>query len=127
MEDSRQKKKRGNYQLKLKDTTHDMIANNLAPFEPSHPGELLKDELEARGITQRAFASRIGVSPSVLNEVVNGRRMFNVELAMLVEASLGINPEIFINMQTRYDMLTVRRDKTFSARLARVRKICAAL
>lgn len=113
--------------IKLKDTTHDMIANNLAPFEPSHPGELLKNELEARGITQRAFASRIGVSPSVLNEVVNGRRMFNVELAMLVEASLGINPEIFINMQTRYDMLTVRRDKTFSARLARVRKICAAL
>ena len=81
-----------------------MIANNLAPFELSHPGELLKDELEARGITQRAFASHIGVSPSVLNEVVNGRRMFNVELAMLVEASLGINPEIFINMQTRYNM-----------------------
>ena len=30
--------------IKLKDTTHDMIANNLAPFEASHPGELLKDE-----------------------------------------------------------------------------------
>ena len=104
-----------------------MIANNLAPFELSHPGELLKDELEARGITQLAFASHIGVSPSVLNEVVNGRRMFNVELAMLVEASLGINPEIFINMQTRYNMLTARRDKTFSARLAQVRKICATL
>lgn len=53
--------------------------------------------------------------------------MFNVELAMLVEASLGINPEIFINMQTRYNMLTARRDKTFSARLAQIRKMCATL
>lgn len=25
----------------------DMIANNLTPFEPTHPGELIKDELES--------------------------------------------------------------------------------
>lgn len=30
-----------------------MIANNLTPAYPSHPGKILKDELEARGISQR--------------------------------------------------------------------------
>ena len=33
-----------------------MIANNLKPFKPTHPGEVLKDELEFRGISQRGFA-----------------------------------------------------------------------
>lgn len=37
-----------------------MIANNLTPFEPTHPGELLKDELESRNITQARFAAQIG-------------------------------------------------------------------
>ena len=34
----------------------DMIANNLTPFYSTHPGEVIKDELEARNISQRAFA-----------------------------------------------------------------------
>ncbi len=29
-----------------------MTANNLEPFEPTHPGEFIKDEIEYRGITQ---------------------------------------------------------------------------
>lgn len=33
-----------------------MIANNLTPFEPTHPGELIKDELEARNMSQAALA-----------------------------------------------------------------------
>ena len=33
-----------------------MIANNLKPFQPTHPGEVLKDELEYRGISQRGLA-----------------------------------------------------------------------
>lgn len=37
----------------------DMIANNLTPFEPTHPGELIKDELEARNLTQAKLAESI--------------------------------------------------------------------
>jgi len=43
-----------------------MIANNLMPFEPVHPGELLKEEVEYRGISQRKLASQMGVSYSAL-------------------------------------------------------------
>lgn len=46
---------------------------DLEPFEPTHPGELLGDELEARGLTQRKFAETIGISCSVLNEVTRVR------------------------------------------------------
>ena len=40
----------------------EMIANNLTPFRFTHPGEIVKDELEDRGISQREFAERIGMS-----------------------------------------------------------------
>ena len=43
-------------------------------YYATHPGEVLKDELEARGISQRKFADSIGMGYSVLNEILNGRR-----------------------------------------------------
>ena len=45
-----------------------MIANNLTPSNPIHPGELIKDEIEYRGISQRKLALQMGVSPTLLNE-----------------------------------------------------------
>ena len=34
----------------------DMIANNVEPFEPTHPGSVLKEEIECRKISQKKFA-----------------------------------------------------------------------
>ena len=50
-----------------------MLANELTPFCPTHPGEILKDEVEYRKISQRALARQMGISYSQLNEVLNGR------------------------------------------------------
>ena len=56
-----------------------MRANNLTPFEPSHPGELLKDELRERGISQRHFAELVNVPYTALNEILNGKRPMSVD------------------------------------------------
>ncbi len=55
-----------------------------------HPGEILKDELEARGLSQRKFAQTIGVSYSVFNEVVNGKRPITTEYALKIEAATQV-------------------------------------
>ena len=47
--------------------------NDLRPYMPTHPGEVLKDELQARGISQKKFSSLIGVSYTMLNEILNGK------------------------------------------------------
>jgi addiction module HigA family antidote len=104
----------------------DMIANNIEPHEPTHPGELLKDEIEYRGMSQKKFAAQIGVQYTVLNEILNCKRPVNVQFAMLVEAALGIDAELWVKMQTRYNMLTAKQDKSFADRLAQIRKACAA-
>ena len=48
-----------------------MIANNLMPFIPTHPGEIIKDEIECRGISQRQLSDATGIAYSVINEVLN--------------------------------------------------------
>lgn len=75
---------------------------DLEPFEPTHPGELLADELEARGLSQRKFAQTIGISCSVLNEVIRGKRPITPELAFKIEAATGTKAYIWVELQTQY-------------------------
>ena len=103
------------------------IPNKAEPFYPIHPGEILKDEIEYRGITQRDLAEKMGISYSQLNEILNGKRPVNTEIALLFEAALGLEPEALINMQTRYNMQTARKDTQLIRRLERVRGLCASI
>lgn len=43
-------------------------------YYSAHPGEFVYDALEGRGISQKDFAEAIGMSPTVLNEILRGRR-----------------------------------------------------
>ena len=111
--------------IEVKGVKRDMIANNLEPFEPTHPGELLKDEIECRGISQRQLAADMGVSYTVLNDIVNGKRSVNTKFALLCEAALALPAHILIGLQADYDMQTTKRDKSFLKKLESVKRIVA--
>lgn len=102
-----------------------MIANNLTPYEPTHPGVILKSEIEYRGISQKQLAERMGMSCSVLNEVLNGKRALTTEYALLLGAALDVDAEPLVGMQSDYNMQTATRNKSFAARLAEIRKMAA--
>lgn len=104
-----------------------MIANNLTPSEPTHPGEIIKDEIEYRGISQRKLAAQMGISHTLLNEILNAKRAVSVQYALLFEAALGIDAGIWIRMQARYDMQMAKSDKSFLQRLDNIRKMTAVL
>ena len=89
------------------------FANNMIPFSPTHPGEVLKDEIEFLKISQRELAEQMGVSYSVLNRILNLKHPVNMEFALRVEAALGLEAEMLINMQTRYNIHITRSDKIF--------------
>lgn len=99
----------------------------IEPYTPTHPGEVIKDEIEYRGVSQRALAAQIGVSYSQLNEVLNGKRPLNTEIAMLIAAALDIDAEPLLTMQTRYNIITTRRNSVFSRRLASIGRVAAVL
>ena len=102
-----------------------MIANNLTPYEPTHPGEILKEEIEYRGISQRKLAKEMDISYTLLNEVLNCKRPVLTEYALLFEAALGIEAEMLIKMQARYNMIVTKRNSKFIEKLNKVRKVAA--
>ena len=104
-----------------------MVANNLEPFYLTHPGEVIKDELEYRGISQRRLAKEIGVPPSQLNELLNAKRALSAEMALLIEKALGIDAEPLLALQMKYNLLSAKRNNTLLKRLKDIRNIAAAL
>lgn len=105
----------------------DMTANNLIPAYPTHPGEILKEEIEYRRISQRKLAKQMGLAYSVLNEILNARRALTEKTALLFEAALGVDAEPLMRLQLKYNMQNTRKDSSFMERLAQVRKVAAML
>ena len=90
-------------------------------FIAIHPGEVLKEELEARGITQKEFAKAIAVSYTMLNEILNGKRSITADFAILVEAALGTPAEHWLNMQARYNLQTAKTKENIMTRFKSIR------
>ena len=113
--------------IQIKGVDSRMIANNLTPYEPTHPGELLKEEIEYRGISQRTLAKQTGMAYSVLNEVLNCKRPVTTIYAILFEAALDIESEMLIRMQADYDLQIIRQNNAWRERLANIRKTAVIL
>ena len=113
--------------IKIQGIDPDMIANNLTPAYPTHPGEVVKDEIEYRGISQRKLAEQMGISYKMLNDILNGRRPMTTAIAMLLEAALGVPADSLMRLQLKYNMQQATRDKSFMERLAQIRKYAALL
>ena len=108
-----------------KTTQEKEIANDMTSSMLIHPGEMIKDEIIARGITQKELAKQMGVSYTVFNEILNGKRPVTTEYALLLEAALGTNASIWIGLQADYNMQKMKQDRSFMKRLEKIRKIAA--
>ena len=84
-----------------------------------HPGEMLREELEAREMTQVALAKAMGRSPRLVNEIVRGRRSITAETALALEDALGISASIWMGQQSQYDLSVAmsRRERRLAVEL----------
>lgn len=96
-------------------------------YTPTHPGEVLKDEIMYRNIPQNRLASQMGMSYKVLNDILNERRPVTTTTAMLFEAALGIPADSLLKLQMKYNIQTASNDRKFLEKLKEVRKLCAML
>lgn len=103
------------------------MATEMFGAYPTHPGEVIKEEIEYLNVSQRKLAAEIGMSPTVLNEILNGKRSVTTATAYLMEAALGIPASVLLKLQMRFDMQTAQSDKSFMKRLASIRKVAAVL
>ena len=75
---------------------------------------MLREEfLKPLGLSQAAFAQKIGWSRARLNEVIRGKRGITVEAALDLADALGTSPKLWLNLQATYDL-----DRATAARRA---------
>ena len=96
-------------------------------FTPTHPGEVLKDEIQYRKISQSKLATQMGISYNVLNDILNERRPLTTTTAMLFEAALDVPADAMMRLQLKYNMQMASKDKTLAERIAKVRQMAAML
>ena len=72
---------------------------------PTHPGEMLREEfLRPLGISQSAFARRLGVSFPRLNEIVRGKRGVTPDTALRLARVLGMPADFWLGLQQDWDL-----------------------
>jgi HTH-type transcriptional regulator/antitoxin HigA len=81
-----------------------MTTKNIIPYEATHPGTVIMDEIDARNISQKELAHELGVLPTFLNEILKGKRAITADFAVLLEKSLGIPADYWMKFQCQYDI-----------------------
>jgi addiction module HigA family antidote len=75
------------------------------PKNPFHPCELLLEEfLKPAGITQMAFAKKLGWTRARLNELIKDKRGITAEAALDLAKALGTSAKLWMNLQATYDL-----------------------
>jgi HTH-type transcriptional regulator / antitoxin HigA len=69
------------------------------------PGEFLEEEIEARGISQKELARRMGRPLNAINEIVNGKKAITAETALQLEEAMPEIPARFwLNLESDYQL-----------------------
>jgi addiction module HigA family antidote len=80
------------------------------PKNPFHPGEILLEEfLQPLGMSQAAFAEKIGWTKARVNELIRGKRGVTAEAALDLADVLGTSPKLWMNLQATYDLDRARK------------------
>lgn len=91
----------------------------------SHPGRLLKRELEARGLSANRLALDLGVPSGRVTDILNGRRSITADTALRLGLCFGNGAPFWIGLQGQYDVARVERERGAEI-AARVRPADAA-
>lgn len=86
-----------------------MTPNNA--MRPIHPGEILREEMDALGLSARALAQALGVAPNRITGILNGERALTADTALRLARYFGTTPEFWLNLQIAYDLRLAQREK----------------
>lgn len=73
-----------------------------------HPGHYIKEEMEARGWSQRDLAFILGTTDQALNPILSGKRGISSDMAKALGEAFDVPAEFFANLQQAYDLAQAR-------------------
>jgi HTH-type transcriptional regulator/antitoxin HigA len=91
--------------------------------DATHPGEFLREELEARGWSQRDLAYVLGTPEQAVNMILSGKRGISPEMAKALGKVFDVHPDLFANLQRAFDMARAREPDPAVERRARLQSV----
>ncbi|WP_417519838.1 HigA family addiction module antitoxin [Minwuia sp.] len=91
--------------------------------EVPHPGEFIRDELDARGWAQRDLAYILGVKEQAINPIMSGKRGISPDMAQSLSKAFGISAEYFLNLQKAYELSVAREADPAIERRAKLQSV----
>ena len=88
---------------------------------PTHPGEILRDDLSALGMSAAKFAAHLGVPTNAISEIIAGRQSVSPRMALFIGKAFGTGPEIWLNLQRAYDL--AQAAEKFAKEVAAIREL----
>ncbi len=76
---------------------------------PPHPGRLVRDEIEALGLSVAKAAEGLGVTRQQLYRVLNGECAISPEMAVRLESGIGSSASAWLQMQMAHDLSEIRK------------------
>ena len=73
------------------------------------PGEILAEELKARGMTQKELARQMGRPEQAISEIINAKKGITAETAIQLEEALGPSAQFWLGIQLTYDLTLARQ------------------
>ena len=92
--------------------------------EPIHPGETLREDLAALGMSAAELARRIEVPVNRITQILNGRRAVTGDTALRLGRFFGTSGEFWLNLQKLYELRLAEREN--GAAIARLPTLDAA-
>ena len=80
------------------------FANEMIPGDVFHPSEIIKDELEARGMRQVDLINQTGYNKGFISLLLKGDRNITSSFALVLEKVFEIPAEFWIRLQKNYEM-----------------------
>ena len=77
--------------------------------DPFHPGETLREDLKALGMSAAEFARRIERPVNRVTKILNGRRSITGDTALRIGRFFGTSGEFWLNLQKLYELRLAER------------------
>jgi antitoxin HigA-1 len=78
---------------------------------PSHPGRILRANIEALGVTISEASDHLGVTRQQLYRVISGTSGITPEMALRIEVAIGGDAGHWLRMQSSFDLAIARSKK----------------
>lgn len=80
------------------------------PAAVQHPGKVLRQRLEAIGVSPTELARQLHVPPNRITQIVNGQRSITGDSALRLAHWFGNKPEFWMNLQSQYEIAIAKSE-----------------